>query len=196
MRIASILRRAPPRAIAGPPASVRFGDFSFDLGRGELRQRDDIIRLTDREREMLRLLAENAGETVARETLAGSGGPPMSGRLMCRSTGCAARSSAIPPIRCICKPRGARATACWSTAETSERGRALSLSLPVSFEQPRSWWRAFWRKLRHAPAQGPLCAGASHCHRADGDPAMRAHLCVHGAALAAHHHAAFHSLDA
>ena len=56
------------------PRRVRFGDFSFDLGRGELRQRDDIIRLTDREREMLRLLAENAGETVAREALAGSGG--------------------------------------------------------------------------------------------------------------------------
>jgi two-component system, OmpR family, phosphate regulon response regulator OmpR len=74
LRIASILRRAPPRAIAGPPAAVRFGDFSFDLGRGELRQRDEIIRLTDREREMLRLLAEHAGETVARENLAGSGG--------------------------------------------------------------------------------------------------------------------------
>lgn len=72
LRIASILRRAA-RAITGPPASVHFGDFSFDLGRGELRQRDEIIRLTDREREMLRLLAENAGGTVARETLAGSG---------------------------------------------------------------------------------------------------------------------------
>lgn len=73
LRIASILRRAPPRAVAGPPAFVRFGDFSFDLSRGELRQRDDVVRLTDREREMLRLLAENAGATVARETLAGSG---------------------------------------------------------------------------------------------------------------------------
>jgi len=51
---------------------VRFGDFSFDLGRGELRQRDEVVRLTEREREM-RLLAENAGETVAREALAGSG---------------------------------------------------------------------------------------------------------------------------
>jgi two-component system phosphate regulon response regulator OmpR len=36
-----------------------------------LRQGSDIIRLTDREREMLSLLAENAGETVTRETLAG-----------------------------------------------------------------------------------------------------------------------------
>jgi len=73
LRIASILRRAGPRVIAGPPAFVRFGDFSFDLGRGELRQRDEVVRLTDREREMLRLLAEKAGETVAREALGGSG---------------------------------------------------------------------------------------------------------------------------
>ncbi len=73
LRIASILRRAAPRAVCAPPAFVRFGDFSFDLGRSELRQRDEVVRLTDREREMLRLLAEHAGETVARETLAGSG---------------------------------------------------------------------------------------------------------------------------
>lgn len=73
LRIASILRRAQPRAAAGPVTHVRFSDFSFDLARGELRQRDEIIRLTDRERDMLRLLAENAGETVSREALAGPG---------------------------------------------------------------------------------------------------------------------------
>ena len=71
LRIASILRRAQPRDDVGPPRHVRFGDFSFDLERCELRQRDDVIRLTDREREMLRLLAENAGETVSRDALAG-----------------------------------------------------------------------------------------------------------------------------
>jgi two-component system, OmpR family, phosphate regulon response regulator OmpR len=73
LRIASILRRAAPRVSQRPPASVHFGDFTFDLGRGELRQRGEIIRLTDRERAMLRLLAENPGETVARETLSGLG---------------------------------------------------------------------------------------------------------------------------
>ena len=73
LRIASILRRAQPRAAQGPVTQVRFGDFCFDLDRGELRQRDEVIRLTDREREMLRLLAEHAGETVPREALAGSG---------------------------------------------------------------------------------------------------------------------------
>lgn len=73
LRIASILRRAGPRLPLGPPASVHFGEFAFDLGRGELRQRGELVRLTDREREMLRLLAENPGETVAREVLAGAG---------------------------------------------------------------------------------------------------------------------------
>ena len=52
--------------------SVRFGRFAFHVERGELRAGDEMIRLTDREREMLRLLAENAGEIVTREALAGS----------------------------------------------------------------------------------------------------------------------------
>ena len=73
LRIASILRRAGPRLPLGPPASVHFGDFTFDLGRGELRQRGELVRLTEREREMLRLLAENPGGTVTRDVLAGSG---------------------------------------------------------------------------------------------------------------------------
>jgi two-component system, OmpR family, phosphate regulon response regulator OmpR len=73
LRIASILRRASLRQSQRPPAAVHFGEFTFDLGRGELRQRGEIVRLTDRERAMLRLLAENPGETVAREVLAGSG---------------------------------------------------------------------------------------------------------------------------
>jgi two-component system phosphate regulon response regulator OmpR len=73
LRIASILRRAMPHPSPGPLTQVRFGDFVFDLERGELRQRDEIVRLTDRERDMLRLLAMNAGSSVPRETLAGSG---------------------------------------------------------------------------------------------------------------------------
>jgi two-component system, OmpR family, phosphate regulon response regulator OmpR len=72
LRIASILRRArPPRA---PPAeSVRFGPFVFHLTRGELRRGEETIRLTDREREMLRILTASVGETVPRQALAGNG---------------------------------------------------------------------------------------------------------------------------
>jgi len=72
LRVASILRRARPPS-APPPASVRFGPFIFHLTRGELRRGEEAIRLTDREREMLRILAAKVGETVPRQALAGNG---------------------------------------------------------------------------------------------------------------------------
>jgi two-component system phosphate regulon response regulator OmpR len=73
LRIASILRRT--RSAATPPVeSVRFGDFKFHLARAELKRGEEIIRLTDRERDMLRLLAATPGETVPRQALAGPGG--------------------------------------------------------------------------------------------------------------------------
>ena len=73
LRIANILKRTIP---APTPAieSVRFGDFVFHLGRGELRRGDETVHLTDRERDMLRVLAEVPGETVPRMALAGNGG--------------------------------------------------------------------------------------------------------------------------
>jgi two-component system, OmpR family, phosphate regulon response regulator OmpR len=72
LRVASILRRARPPGM--PPAeSVRFGPFVFHLARGELRRGEETIRLTDREREMLRVLTASVGETVPRQALAGNG---------------------------------------------------------------------------------------------------------------------------
>jgi two-component system phosphate regulon response regulator OmpR len=73
LRIASILRRT---IVAPTPTveSVRFGDFVFHLGRGELRRGEEVIHLTDRERDMLRVLAAVPGETVPRLALAGNGG--------------------------------------------------------------------------------------------------------------------------
>src|SRR3954468_13589844 len=73
LRIASILRRT---AVAPTPTveSVRFGDFVFHLARGELRHGEDVIHLTDRERDMLRVLSAIPGETVPRLALAGNGG--------------------------------------------------------------------------------------------------------------------------
>ena len=73
LRIASILKRAKPAA-APPVESVRFGPFVYHLNRGELRKGEQIIRLTDREREMLRILSATPGETVARLALARNGG--------------------------------------------------------------------------------------------------------------------------
>jgi two-component system, OmpR family, phosphate regulon response regulator OmpR len=73
LRVASILKRARP---APPPRleAVRFGDFLFHIARGELKRGEDVIHLTDRERDMLRLLAAAAGDTVPRQALAGNGG--------------------------------------------------------------------------------------------------------------------------
>jgi len=72
LRVASILRRARPPS-APPAESIRFGPFVFHLARGELRRGEETIRLTDREREMLRVLALSVGETVPRLALAGNG---------------------------------------------------------------------------------------------------------------------------
>jgi two-component system, OmpR family, phosphate regulon response regulator OmpR len=72
LRVANILKRTQPQ----PPAvaeSVRFGPFVFHISRGELRRGDELIHLTDREKDILRLLAAQPGETVARLDLAGSG---------------------------------------------------------------------------------------------------------------------------
>jgi two-component system, OmpR family, phosphate regulon response regulator OmpR len=73
LRIGSILKRvaAPPPRDAAAPESISFGRFRFHLGKGELTQGDAPIRITDREREMMRLLAEARGAPVSREALAG-----------------------------------------------------------------------------------------------------------------------------
>jgi two-component system phosphate regulon response regulator OmpR len=72
LRIANILKRAQP-APPPPAESIRFGPFVYHLVRGELRKGQEVIRLTDREREMLRILAAAPGETVPRLSLAGQG---------------------------------------------------------------------------------------------------------------------------
>jgi two-component system phosphate regulon response regulator OmpR len=75
LRIASILRRAQPRPVVlGPVETVRFGPFVFQCERGELRRGEEVLRLTERERVMLQLLARTPGEPVSREAL-GGGGP-------------------------------------------------------------------------------------------------------------------------
>jgi two-component system, OmpR family, phosphate regulon response regulator OmpR len=72
LRIGNILKRTAP-----PPAQtleqIAFGPYVFHLERGELRQGEEIVHLTDREREMLRILAASHGETVPRGELTGGG---------------------------------------------------------------------------------------------------------------------------
>jgi two-component system, OmpR family, phosphate regulon response regulator OmpR len=72
LRITNILKHARPSRPAALQ-SVRFGPFVFHMASGELRRGDEAIRLTERECEMLRVLATNVGETVPRQALAGNG---------------------------------------------------------------------------------------------------------------------------
>jgi two-component system phosphate regulon response regulator OmpR len=72
LRVANILKRALP-PVAARAESVRFGPFVYHIMRGELRKGDEVIRLTDREREMLRVLTASVGDVVPRQALAGSG---------------------------------------------------------------------------------------------------------------------------
>ena len=73
LRIAGILRRTKPAATP-TTETLRLGEFVFHIGRCELRKGDESVRLTDREREMLSVLATAPGETVPRMALAGSSG--------------------------------------------------------------------------------------------------------------------------
>src|ERR1044072_6249929 len=72
LRIGNILKRSAP-----PPVEaleqIAFGPYVYPLDRGALRQGEEIIHLTDREREMLRILAAAPGETVPRAALTGDG---------------------------------------------------------------------------------------------------------------------------
>jgi len=73
LRIGNVLKRsAPPRVET--LESVAFGPYVYHLERGELRQGDEVIHLTDRERDMLRILAATPGETVPRGALTGGDG--------------------------------------------------------------------------------------------------------------------------
>lgn len=73
LRLNNMLRRtAVATAKAAEPSDmVRFGDYVFKIERAELKHGDEVVRLTDRDRELLQILARKAGETVPREEIAG-----------------------------------------------------------------------------------------------------------------------------
>ncbi|MGV6872903.1 response regulator [Pseudochelatococcus sp. B33] len=77
LRLANIIKRGAGGEAPGPiratPEAIRFGGFIFRFDRGELRQGDEIVRITEREREILTILGQAAGGQVAREDLVGQG---------------------------------------------------------------------------------------------------------------------------
>lgn len=74
LRLTNIINRSggPRRSVEGDV--VTFGPFSYRIDRGELRRDDEMIRITEREREILTILAGARGGNVEREALAGPGG--------------------------------------------------------------------------------------------------------------------------
>ncbi len=73
LRIRNVLKHQSQQ-IASPIGQVTFGPFHFKLERQELICGNDVIRLTDRERELLSMFAAQPGATVSRTALAGEDG--------------------------------------------------------------------------------------------------------------------------
>ena len=74
LRINNVLKRTTAPVVPTIEL-VHFGDFIFHLERGELTRSGKSVRITERECEMLRVLAARAGETVPRLDLAAPGTP-------------------------------------------------------------------------------------------------------------------------
>ncbi|MXQ10358.1 response regulator [Microvirga makkahensis] len=77
LRLGNILRRAGPAAgLQGGdvPEIIHFGPFSYRFDRGELRRGEEVVRITEREREILTILGSATGDNVPREALTGNGG--------------------------------------------------------------------------------------------------------------------------
>ncbi|MGE0848412.1 MAG: response regulator [Hyphomicrobiaceae bacterium] len=68
LRLHNILRRG--RGPSGPREEITMGDFTFHIGRGELRRGEESIKLTERERDLLRQFAQRPGTPIARHELA------------------------------------------------------------------------------------------------------------------------------
>jgi len=71
LRINSILKRTikPEEPVI---EQVNFGDYHYSVTRGELKLNGELVRLTDREREILTIFATKPGGTIPRHELLGS----------------------------------------------------------------------------------------------------------------------------
>lgn len=64
LRISTILRRT--RAQSAREDVITLGDITFNIARGELKRGSEIIRLTTREVQLMRLFAANPGKSLSR----------------------------------------------------------------------------------------------------------------------------------
>ena len=72
IRIGNILRRIEKSSASSD--DINIGEFQFNIARGDLKSNDETIKLTERERELLRIFARRRGETVASHELSGGDG--------------------------------------------------------------------------------------------------------------------------
>ncbi|MBD1547202.1 response regulator [Roseibium aggregatum] len=70
LRMSAILRRGGPKP-AETTREIHFGPFIFNTRRGELKNGDETVRLTDREKQILGIFAEQPGATVPRHKIVG-----------------------------------------------------------------------------------------------------------------------------
>ena len=71
LRLYNILRRKS--GSRGPADAIRMGDFVFFVDRGELQHDGETVRLTERERDLMRQFAQNPGTAISRLDLAKGG---------------------------------------------------------------------------------------------------------------------------
>lgn len=71
LRLRNILRRGQTQSGAPPETDeIRMGTFVFHIARGELRRNDETVKLTERERDLLRQFAQRQGVPIQRHELA------------------------------------------------------------------------------------------------------------------------------
>ena len=70
LRIRALLRRAPAPLPGVPSGPVQIGMLVFDTDRGELRDGDEVVRLTGGEAALLSALARKPNEVLSREEIA------------------------------------------------------------------------------------------------------------------------------
>jgi two-component system, OmpR family, phosphate regulon response regulator OmpR len=67
LRLKNILRRGTARMSAGE--EIRMGEIVFNSQRGELRRGEELIKLTERERDLMRMFAQRPGTPIPRHEL-------------------------------------------------------------------------------------------------------------------------------
>ena len=68
LRLRNILRRG--QAVGSSGEEIKMGDLVFHCERGELRRGEETLKLTERERDLLKLFAQRPGAPIARHELA------------------------------------------------------------------------------------------------------------------------------